>query len=110
MSHYTQGFLPILFNGTWPNNAERQLGVNPNHMLLRNRDHLDIPFARTLCTERHPLTAFPTIWENFDDNSIKIIRNKLEFKKKLKEFFLNKLSSTVTCNKLYCPACSRNIH
>ena len=103
-----QKHLPVSFNGIWPSNAERQQGDNHNNMILRNRNLLDIPFARTLCTERHPLTSFPTLWENFSDESIKIIRNKLELKVKLKELFLSKLSSTINCNKLFCPACSRN--
>jgi hypothetical protein len=35
-------------------------------------------------TERQPLTHFPKVWLNFQNENVKFIRNKLELKKKIK--------------------------
>ncbi len=37
---------------------------------LRNDDELNIPFARTALTERHPLKKFPRTWHNFQNENI----------------------------------------
>jgi len=56
-------------------------------------------------TERQPLTHFPKVWQNFENENIKFIRNKLEFKQKLKEHLLGLLKNVVTCDRLLCPQC-----
>ena len=60
-------------------------------MNLRNNDDYDVPFARLVSLERQPFTKLPKLWIEFENENIKIIRNKLEFNKKLKSFLLNQL-------------------
>ena len=48
-------------------------------MKPRYPNQLSIPFARTVQTERQPLTAFPKFWSEFPDEKIKLIWNKKEF-------------------------------
>jgi hypothetical protein len=77
------------------------------HINLRNNDDLAVavPFARLNLTERQPLTHFPKVWQNLKNENIKFIRNKLEFKQKLKEHLLSHLKDSVTCDRLLCPQC-----
>jgi hypothetical protein len=103
MQHYQQGFLPSIFDDTWPPASLRR--DEDFHMNLRNNDDLAVPFARLNLTERQPLTHFPKVWLNFQNENIKFIRNKLEFKKKLKEHFLSQLKDLVICDRLLCPQC-----
>lgn len=104
MQSYVQGFLPSTFIEEWPTNAERR----DDYMILRNQEDLFVPFARTTFAERLPLTSFPKIWSDFDSNEIKILRNKLEFKNKIKKLFLDRLSNEVVCQRLLCPRCHLN--
>jgi hypothetical protein len=103
MQHYQQGFLPSIFVDTWPPASLRR--DEEFHMNLRNNDDLAVPFARLNLTERQPLTHFPKVWLNFPNEDIKFIRNKLEFKKKLKDHFLSQLKDLVICDRLFCPQC-----
>lgn len=103
MQLYSEGFLPPVFNNEWIRNEERR--QDQDQAILRNQDNLFIPFARTNFSERLPLTAFPKIWSDFQIHEIKIIRNKIEFKFKLKKHFLSNLSETVNCQRLLCPRC-----
>ena len=65
-----------------------------------------IPFARLSSTALQPLTCLPKTWENFPNEQIKFIRNKADFNFKLKEYFLNNLSNTPSCDRLFCPSCN----
>jgi hypothetical protein len=103
MQYYQQGFLPSIFDDTWPPASLRR--DEEFHMNLRNNDDLAVPFARLNLTERQPLTHFPKVWLNFPNEDIKFIRNKLEFKKKLKDHFLSQLKDLVICDRLFCPQC-----
>jgi len=103
MQHYVQNFLPIAFTDTWALNSHRR--VPEFHMNLRNNDDYDVPFARLVSLERQPFTRLPKLWSEFENENIKIIRNKLEFNKKLKFFLLNQLRDTIICDRLYCPQC-----
>lgn len=105
IQQYLQGYLPNTFNETWSPAALRR--ADDFHLNLRNsvNDDLYVPFARLNLTERQPLTRFPKVWSNLQSENIKIIRNKLEFKQKLKDHFLNKLQALVTCNRLFCLQC-----
>jgi hypothetical protein len=103
MQQYSQGFLPSSFNNIWLNNAER---YGENFVLsLRNRDNLYIPFARLQSSFIQPYVNLPRSWSRFDDENIKILRNKPEFNGELKKFFLKKLSENIRCNRLLCPTC-----
>jgi hypothetical protein len=105
MHRYIQGFLPISFNEVWLTNAARQV-QDTLPRVLRNSENLNIPFARLATTIKQPLVNLPKLWTLFDNAEIKFIRNKLEFNLKLKKFLLSQLSSSVVCNRLFCPACT----
>jgi len=104
IQRYVQGLLPISFNNTWIKNDARR--AENSAMVLRNHDDFYVPTSRLKSLEKFPLYSFPKSWENFTDESIKIIRNTSEFNSKLKEQFLEKLSSTVICTRAYCPSCN----
>jgi len=90
-------FYNKMFTGTWPLNRERNpnLGVD-----LRNRELLDIPFARTSLTARLPLNSFPKIWLDFTEMNIKNIRKCSEFDDKLKKFFIEDLADQIICYRI----------
>jgi hypothetical protein len=104
MQRFVQNYLPPSFENIWTNNRIRrhdQLQIE-----LRNDSSYFIPFARTNQISYQPLIAFPKIWDEFPDESIKIIRNKIEFNTKLKTYLLDKLSPIVNCERLFCPSCN----
>jgi hypothetical protein len=106
MQRFSQKFLPVSFNDVWVRNDVRTVG--DNEIQLRNRNNnLQIPFSRLITTDRHPLSAFPRLWEDFPDVQIKFIRKKTEFDEKLKDFYLKDLSDVPNCNRLFCYSCSR---
>jgi hypothetical protein len=103
MQRYIYNALPSSFTGEWLTSEERR--QDPDQAVLRNQDNLYVPFARKVFSENMPWTSFPKAWNAFDCNEIKCIQNKLEFKFKLKEYLLSKLSYNITCNRLLCPRC-----
>ena len=107
MQQFTQQYLPVALNNMWITNNERR--QNEAHVMLRNADLLHIPLARTLFTSKHPLTTFPQLWADFPDESIKFIRNKIEFNSTLKKYFINELSANINCGRLLCPDCHLNV-
>ena len=103
MQRFKQGFLPISFNDTWStNNFHRDVNFEIN---LRHDNDFSIPFARLTSSEKRPLVNLPKTWQDFSEESIKILRNRNEFNTKLKKFLLNQLSSIPNCTRLLCPAC-----
>ena len=88
---------------TWSLNNERR--AEEFHMNLRNNEAMDVPFARLMSLERHLLTRFPKLWFEFNNENVKIIRNKPMFNKELKTFFLDQLNEVVTCDRLFCAQC-----
>ena len=103
MQRFKQGFLPVSFNDTWSTNNFRR--DSNFEISLRNENEFAIPFARLSSSDKRPLINLPRLWQNFSDESIKIIRNRPEFNSKLKIFLLNQLSSVPNCNRLLCPVC-----
>ena len=103
MQKFKQGFLPPSFNQTWSDNRVRR--GDQFKISLRNKNLFNIPFARLASSIKLPLVNLPRTWEDFKNESIKIIRNKLEFNHKLKEHLLCELSEVIICNRLFCPAC-----
>ena len=85
MQRFCQNMLPVSFNDTWSVNSIRQQGQS--HIVLRSSNNIDIPFARLSSTMNQPLSQFPRLWDEFDDENIKFIRNKPEFNSKLKKIF-----------------------
>ena len=107
MQHFTQGFLPISFNGVWLTNEERRT-EDLQQRILHNNDQLFVPFTRLSSLSKHPLINFPKTWLEFNNENIKILRNKTEFKFELKKHLLNDLASVINCNRLLCPTCHLN--
>jgi len=106
MQHYKQGFLPNSFDNTWITNQERR--NDDIQIILRNDQLLTIPFVRLASSMNQPLFKLPKLWLDFNDENIKIIRNKIEFKLKLKSHLLSQLNDTPDCSRLLCPACHLN--
>jgi len=102
-----KNLLPVALQSMWITNNERRL--NQSQVVLRNSAAaLHIPLASSQFTSKHPLTTFPQLWADFPDESIKFIRNKLEFNRKLKFYFLNQIKSNISCGRLLGPDCHLN--
>jgi len=99
--------LPAAFEDTWTTNAIRREGQN--HVSLRNDNNLYIPPARLSQTSNHPLTTLPRKWESIADvHSVSIHRDKKDFDKALKNYFLGKLMTKIRCQNPFCPSCIPN--
>ena len=96
MQKFKQGFLPTSFNQTWSDNR------------VRRDDQFEISL-RLSSSIKLPLVNLPKTWENFDNESIKIIRNKAEFNLKLKKHLLDELNDIVHCNLFFCPSFYHNV-
>jgi len=105
IQRFTQKFLPVSFNNVWVRNDIRNIGEN--EIQLRNENRFRLPSSRLALTDRLPTYAFAHAWELFPDENIKFIRKKSKFDEELKKFFIMDLAETVTCNRLFCPACFR---
>jgi hypothetical protein len=105
MQRYIQGFLPVSFKDVWLTNEARRNQENIN-IILRNSKNLNIPFARLSSSTRQPFVLLPKLWTEFNQEEIKIVRNKLEFNMKLKKSLLDALPGVVNCQRLFCPACT----
>ena len=109
MQQYVQGFLPQAFANTWVTNLERRRNESDVNVdlqrTLRNSDNIHVPFVRLSHSQKQPLVKIPKLWTLFDEPSIKIIRDRAEFKTKLKDYFVNQLSETPLCNRMLCPVC-----
>ena len=103
MQQFLQDFLPDTFKDMWSLNSVRR--NEDFHIALRNDETYAVPFARTSLTERQPLTRIPKMWCNFPCENIKFIRNKKEFNKDLKAYFINNLKGTVSCDRILCLQC-----
>ena len=105
MQRFIQDFLPTSFKHVWFRNNIRTIGVN--EIQLRNSNRIQLPHLRLALTDCLPTVCIPRIWEQFPDKQIKIIRKKIEFDQKLKNFYIKDLATTNACNRLFCPSCSR---
>lgn len=94
--------LPEFTLEDWTRNEDRQV----TQRRLRNFNEVFVPFARTAQTEKLPLTSFPKIWTEFEQNDLKLVRSKIEFKIKFKQFFLDQLLENYKCERLLCPHCT----
>jgi len=103
MQRFTQKFLPESFDQKWVRNEIRNIG--DNEIQLRNSAQLQPVFSTLFSLDKFPLFNYPKIWQEFTDEQIKIIRKTSDFDSKLKQYFLDDLSSTVNCDRLLCPAC-----
>jgi hypothetical protein len=104
MHRFIYNLLPLAFVGEWMTN-ERNIG--DNSMRLRNFDNLLIQQPNQCYLNRLPFFSLPRTWESFPSNTLKSIRQKTLFDLNLKQFYIDDLSDTPICNRLYCPSCSR---
>ena len=104
MHSFVFNFLPSSFADTWHLNNSRHSASNYQ---LRNEDDFYVPLARTEFLKNFPLTNLPKLWNSLPPD-LKMIRQKLAFKIKLKELFLNNLDENFRCTRLLCPVCHLN--
>ena len=108
MHSFKFNLLPASFENMWiHNNAARaplqELAYGNRE--LRNDDNYQIPIARTTLSSTLPLTAFPSAWNNFENEEIKSTNKNSRFCRQLKENMVNKLSLTPNCTRAECPNC-----
>ena len=72
---------------------------------LRNAKDLFVPRARLAFNARLPLHSFPKLWNNFNNEALKLTTNTNSFKKNLKTYFLDDLAPSVQCNRAFCRDC-----
>jgi len=105
MHEFKYNFLPAIFSNYWLTNRENRT-ANVNERELRNDSELYVPFCRLTNSKRFPYFNLPTVWNNFENNPITIIRDKVKFKSKLKEYLLSLLNPSEICGRLFCHVCS----
>jgi exonuclease III len=98
MHNFKHHLLPTSFNHTWCHS-------DPGPHQLRNQDNLIVPMSRINLTARLPLSTLPQIWNNFNNDSIKLLSKKQSFNKALKKHLLSLLSVDPVCNRVNCPNC-----
>jgi Reverse transcriptase (RNA-dependent DNA polymerase) len=103
MFQYKNNLLPSAFEDSWTTNQQRLEAFNIH--LRPNTDEFFVPLARITQVDRLPLISFPRLWNNFENEDIKLIPNKLEFNSKLKLYFSSLLNANYTCSRLLCPHC-----
>ena len=91
MQQYVRGHLPVSFNEVWITQEARRQNENVEY-LLRNSENFYVPLSRLYILDRQPYFSFPKVWEQFKEENIKIIRDKIQFNFKLKEYMLGKLN------------------
>ena len=60
---------------TWLTLEARRHNLNIEHT-LRNSDNLYLPIARLTTISKHPFFLFPRLWDNFHEETIKIMSEK----------------------------------
>jgi len=107
MQNYIQGFLPVSFINYWPTNRELR-NAGPEDQMLRNDLELFHPYSRLKTTQYFPFFKLPRLWNTLNNEhpEISILRDRSEFKLKLKNFLLSKLSEDRRCDRLFCHTCS----
>jgi hypothetical protein len=104
MHNFKYNFLPESFNSTWITNRIRR--ADQSEIELRDDDLFYVPFTRSSTLCKLPMVSFPKIWNEFEAEDVKFIRNKIEFNLKLKNYFFSNLSSIPQCTRLFCPSCA----
>lgn len=107
MQQFCQKFLPTALENLWVTNSIRR--IEEDQISLRDDDLFYIPLSRTSVTSRLPLVVLPKLWNDFPDNDLKFIRNKIEFNFKLKEYLIKQLQESVYCGRLLCADCHLRI-
>ena len=102
---FAQGFIPVALSTIWIRNRDRIHTGGPN---LRNSEDIFVPVSSLTQFENFPLYSIPKTWVNFENEHVKILRDKNEFNFKLKAALLSELNENYTCNRLICPFCTLN--
>jgi hypothetical protein len=78
MSQYCNSFLPKAFDNLWMNRNEHRENASLGNLgyYLRNGDEIYLPQSRLSSTEKAPFYSFPRVWQEFDNQDIKILRQK----------------------------------
>ncbi len=99
------GSLACIFQQHWVTKEAHRAQSTP--LVLRNDAEFYMPVSRLTQCSLLPYSSLPRIWSEFDqlNPAISILRDKKDFNRELKTHFINKLSSTVKCNRLLCPSC-----
>jgi hypothetical protein len=109
MYNYVHHELPAALSASWPTVQERRDTENENLVVpnrtLRNDNTLYEPLILSKIAEKLPFFALPKAW-NEVCTSLKQCESKIIFKTKSKYFFLEQLSASVNCNRLFCPSCA----
>lgn len=105
MHRYVNSLLPISFNDTWKKNTDRNIGEN--RLQLRNEFNFQHLVSKTVSLDKLPLFQYPRLWDQFPDLRIKCLERPNLFDRTLKKFFIDDLSDTPNCERLFCPACSK---
>ena len=103
MHQFITNALPQSFSSMWIRNSARR--IHEDQPVLRNHLKFFIPPCRLSSSELFPISNFLRLWCEFPDNLLKSVLSKNEFKTKLKNHLLEKLSSTANCTRLLCPQC-----
>ena len=92
-SQFKQGFLPNALKNMWILNRER----NPDNLYpLRNENEIFIFKSRLSHFKNFPLYCIPSLWLSFNNENVKIQRNKIEFNNLLKKHLLDELNESYT--------------
>ena len=103
MHNFKHHLLPTSFTNMWtPRQASRN---EAHHQELRQSEEYSIATAKTQLVARLPLINFPTVWNNFKHEEIKLLSKKSSFNIVLKKYLLSQLSSIPVCNRDNCPNC-----
>jgi hypothetical protein len=89
MQQYKWGLLPASFNNIWVTKEAHRVQATP--MVLCNDADFYIPVSRLTQCSLLPYYSLPRIWLEFDqiNPAISILRDKKEFNKELKIYFIN---------------------
>ena len=99
--------MPNALKNMWILNRER----NPDNLYrLRNENEIFIFKSRLSHFENFPLYCIPSLWLSFNNENVKIQRNKIQFNNLLKKHLLDELNESYTCSRLLCPQCHLNLN
>jgi Reverse transcriptase (RNA-dependent DNA polymerase) len=104
MFDFANDLLPESFKNLWVTNLIRRRESQLNYDRTLRDDHLlYVPYVRLEHYYKFPLADFPRVWNEF--NFAVSSNSRTSFKSLLKEYFLEKLSIIINCNRLLCPTC-----
>jgi hypothetical protein len=100
-------YIPKAFTNTWTTVRQNRNDNTDMNLSLRNDTDYYIPRYRTEMISRMPLFNLPKLW-NLYSRELTETPNKKIYSHAITNFFLEKLNSVPTCNRLVCPSCISN--